>query len=81
MVTKLKMITKKWPHGGSSQSVAQLQHHSMILKLTGITGTGGQTDKQADRQDHVLSQADALTKIFFDNIQLSQLQRKSFLKI
>ena len=27
-----------------------------------LIGTGRQTDRQADAQDHVLSQADALTK-------------------
>ena len=50
---------QKWPHGGSSQSVAYLQHHAKTLKLT---GTDGQADRMTDGQDHVLSQADALTK-------------------
>ena len=31
----------------------------MTMKLT---GTGGQTKRRTDKQDHVLSQADALTK-------------------
>ena len=30
--------------------------------LQKLTGTGGQADRQTDEQDHVLSQADALTK-------------------
>ena len=50
---------KRWPLGGRSQ----IRRPATILKLT---GTGGQTDRQTDRQtdglDHVLSQADALTK-------------------
>ena len=57
--TKLSSQTKKWPHGGSSQSVAQLQRRTMAMKLT---GTDRQADRQTDGQDHVLSQADALTK-------------------
>ena len=52
---RIDVSEKKWPHGGSSQSVAQLQRRVTTLKLT---GTGGRTDGQ----DHVLSQADALTK-------------------
>ena len=50
------ITSQKWPHGGSSQSVAYLQRCAMTMKLTGTDGqTGGQTD-------HVLSQADALIK-------------------
>ena len=45
---------KEWPHRGSSQSVAYLRCRAMTLKLTG-------THRQTDGQDHVLSQADALT--------------------
>ena len=30
-----------------------------LLKLT---GTGGQVDRRTDRKDHVLNQADAMTK-------------------
>ena len=36
----------------------------MTMKLT---GTGGQEDRQTDGQDHVLSQADALTKNYNAN--------------
>ena len=45
---------------GSSQSVALLGCHATPIKLT---GTGGQADRQTDEQAHVLSQADALTKM------------------
>ena len=44
---------------GSSQGVAYLQRCATTLKLT---GTGGQADRQTDRQAHLLSQADTLTK-------------------
>ena len=67
-------ILKKWPNGGSSQSIALLNRRAMTLKLT---GTGGQADRQTDRQtggqDHVLSQADALTKKLQDPLQFSNL--------
>ena len=33
-----------------------------LKPLKKLTGTDRQTDRQADGQDHVLSQADALTK-------------------
>ena len=33
-----------------------------LKPLKKLTGTGRQTGRQADGQDHVLSQADALTK-------------------
>ena len=56
-------IVQKWPHGGSSQSVAKLQRCVTTLKLNGTDGQAGrQAGRQTDRQDHVLSQADALTK-------------------
>ena len=49
---------EKLPHGGSSQSVVYLQRRTTAMKLTG-------TDRRTDGQDHVLSQADALTKKAF----------------
>ena len=52
-------LPKKWPHGGNIQIVAWLQCCVTTLKLT---GTDGQAGRQIDRQDHVLSQADTLTK-------------------
>ena len=41
--------------------------------LKKLTGTNGQADRQADGQDHVLSQADALTKNQF--FQLKELAK------
>ena len=48
---------EKWPNGGSSQSQSAgwMRPHATTMKPT---GTGGWTDGQ----DHVLGQADALTK-------------------
>ena len=53
------LTVEKWPNGSSSQSVAQLRLCTKTMKLT---GTGGQTDGQTGGQDHILNQADALTK-------------------
>ena len=40
------IVTKKWPHGGSSQSVAQLLRRATTMKLTGTDRqTGGQAGK------------------------------------
>ena len=39
--------------------IVVFHQNAMTMKLT---GTGGQTERRTDKEDHVLSQADALTK-------------------
>ena len=55
MYELIQCFTLKMAPRASSQSVALLQQRATTLKLTG-------TDRRTDAQDHVLSQADALTK-------------------
>ena len=43
---------EKWPHGGSSQSVAYLQCHATTLKLTGADGRKGPPIESGWRSDY-----------------------------
>ena len=58
----LALISKAFGNFGEKKEKKLVQLQRDYAKKEKLTGTDRQTGRQADGQDHVLGQADALTK-------------------